>query len=112
MKGDYISREDLIERIRGTGYTDAIKENLIYMVLHTPAADVRLVRWIPTSERLPEEYRSVLVCFMSQGGMAQSVSERIDGNRWSALCGFEPVAWMPLPEPPNCGVNLRKDKQE
>lgn len=37
---EYISRETLIERIRGTGYTDAIKENLIFMVLHTPAADV------------------------------------------------------------------------
>lgn len=59
--------------------------------------------WIPVSEHMPEEFESVLVCYKSQGGMAQAVSERfvnMDGsNRWSALAGIEPIAWMPLPEP-------------
>ena len=56
-------------------------------------------RWISCNERMPEEWESVLVCFKTQGGMAQAVSERFDGDRWSALCGMKPIAWMPLPKP-------------
>ena len=55
--------------------------------------------WIPVSERLPEEGKSVLVCIETQGGMAQYVSERFKDKYWSALGGRTPIAWQPLPEP-------------
>ncbi len=63
----------------------------------------KIERWIPCNEKLPKEFESVLVCYRSQSGIAQAVSERLtnmDGsNRWSTLAGIEPIAWMPLPEP-------------
>ena len=55
--------------------------------------------WIPVKDRLPEEGKSVLVCFKTQDGIAMSVSERFNYERWSALCGLKPIAWMPLPSP-------------
>ena len=55
--------------------------------------------WIPVSKRLPQEGESVLVCLQTQGGMSQYVSERFNGNCWSALGGRTPLAWQPLPEP-------------
>lgn len=61
-------------------------------------------QWIPVTERLPEEGVSVQVCFHSQGGKFQAVSERFVDNcnqsYWSGLCGMKPTHWKPLPEPP------------
>lgn len=70
-------------------------------------------RWIPCSERLPEEDEDVLIC-NSQGTMEVAYyyiddtcypTEYADLNEtgWydnddDALY-FEPIAWMPLPEP-------------
>lgn len=86
-----INKDELIKAINydrnqyEKGYQDGLNAN----------------RWIPISEQLPKEFESVLVCYKSQGGMAYCISERLvnmDGsNRWSAMCGQEPIAWMPLP---------------
>ena len=46
---DYISRATLMDRIRGTGYADQIKSNLLAMAAILPAADVKPVargKWI------------------------------------------------------------------
>lgn len=60
-------------------------------------------RWIPVSEKMPKEGETVLVCYQTQGGIAQSVCEWFympnRGIVWSTLCGRTPIAWQPLPKP-------------
>jgi len=38
MTDDLISRQDAIDRIRGTGYADQIKENVIMILMCLPSA--------------------------------------------------------------------------
>lgn len=58
-------------------------------------------RWIPCSERLPEDIGKLyLVCF--NDGYISSVEYDMDGDRVDWLLwqeSGEVVAWMPLPEP-------------
>ena len=70
-------------------------------------------RWIPVSERLPKDDEVVLVC-NPQGGMAvayyhfddtyyptqfKDLNETGWFNEEDDALYFEPIAWMPLPEP-------------
>ena len=57
-------------------------------------------RWIPVSERLPEENIHVL-CQFYMGGMAECYHAH---NYWHIVGGYrikidEVIAWMPLPQP-------------
>jgi len=81
--------KDLDRRIRQGG-DDAIA-----------AVSELLPRWIPVSDRLPEEDVDVLV--MTNYGM--HVADLDEDGLWNASHGDswqfpEPSHWMPLPEPP------------
>ena len=60
-------------------------------------------RWIPVSERLPEEHKEVLTCGLGGYIEIQSFEDSYDGywenknGDWSDL--DEIIAWMPLPQP-------------
>ena len=92
-----------IPEITAEMFRNGCLESIEALMAEGEIYDIEYSRWIPVSERLPKEFESVLACYKSQGGIVQAVSERLtnmDGsNRWSALAGVEPIAWMSLPEP-------------
>lgn len=75
-----------------------------------PSEDVAPVqKWIPVSERLPDEGKFVLVYgqYLHNNifdGGTMAVSRRLDVNYWSGFGRTERIThWMPLPEPPKEG---------
>ncbi len=111
--------EALIQKLRSIDEYDTGYAKLIY-----DAADAieelekSIPRWIPVTERLPDNQRPVLVCvppytdgeeeYIGYVGMAYFTCSPnggfwcgTDGNIYGAI-GFihKPFAWMPLPEPP------------
>ena len=62
------------------------------------------MRWIPVTERLPEDGQSVIACF-SGGGISGEVGEAVfnkAGGWFSTEHGVWAAShWMPLPAPPS-----------
>ena len=94
------TREKLIE-LFDEKYYCSIEE----MVDHLIANGVTIHRWIPVTEKLPEDGVLVL-CIGARGGMflGRSPSLFSDGTSYFAVpnsrsCRYG-THWMPLPEPP------------
>lgn len=80
------------------------------------------MKWIPCSERLPEEPYGCLATVWDTNPVTMDEFENIlpyfvgwDGEQWNdddgEQCPFEVVAWMPLPEPYKQKVRIRNDQE-
>ena len=96
---DYISRKWLMECVDKVWVkfdTERDKNIYIHLVMDlAPSADVP--QWIPRSERMPENSRTVLVTDWGITGFGR----RFDGRWWDCDGNVlkDVSAWMPLPEP-------------
>ena len=89
---DAVSRQAVIriaEQGQVQGYERQLKE-LIKLPCVTPTPSVG--RWIPVSERFPEDGQRVLVDYCEEDVGIMLIRFNVNGQR-----GFK--AWMPLPEP-------------
>ena len=104
-RGEGMTNKEAIEIIKnydvnGCGYChqgDKEIEEAFDMAIHA----LEQTRWIPVSEKLPEEGLDVLACFYNgEGNYKMMVSRRSDYNYWSGVGRTaDMVAWMPLPKP-------------
>lgn len=77
------------ERLLHCDFPYLAEETLEELIDNAPAADIP--RWIPVTERLPEEHEEVLT-YDSVFGITFDSQHN---GKWRK----HPVAWMPLPEP-------------
>ena len=115
MKSDTIYREAAVKHLKHRLYETATNNPDIAGVF-SEIADNRVEtwieelpsaqqRWIPVTERLPEEYTRVI------GYMAWRAMTAIEyqHGRWYSIDHLEPLPdeavshWMPLPQPPKEG---------
>jgi|LakMenE18May11ns_1017448.scaffolds.fasta_scaffold9739400_3 hypothetical protein len=100
---------DILKRLQ-TFYENADCNESLYDVGQAVDELKRLYaerRWIPVSERLPDDEAEALIAFEDRSiGVAYAVFHHVeeDGSqKWTDGNGFElkqPTHWMPLPEPP------------
>ena len=81
-------------------------ENLERQMNSIPAADVRPVKWIPVTERLPETHGEYMVAYHPcyWDSVRDEIKVGLDSFRgktsWAKKKYQRVTHWMPLPEPP------------
>lgn len=90
------------------------REKLIDLMLHIPGAEeiadfflangVTFQKWIPVSERLPEQHSSVIVYRKTKRFSMLHYSSALGfhfyDSEWGDVTVDDVTHWMPLPEPP------------
>ena len=93
---EYISKKALMEKFK---YMADYNIDMDYVtaedIMSIPSVDVKEYRWIPVTERLPEEDTKVYLACCDDGYV---VSIMYSGGKW-LIADANIIAWMPLPEP-------------
>lgn len=64
--------------------------------------------WISVEDRLPKDWEDVLVLLQCGDCIVAARSGKYWRERWChSMLDRPPTHWMPLPEPPNCGADMR-----
>lgn len=98
-------KDDLIEYIRFLehNYNVAVSFNE-NQAKYIESLGLNTQRWIPVTERLPQEFISVLVCIPSEAPLPTVKEAYLANGAWAtkmAIFFMEEVThWMPLPKPP------------
>jgi hypothetical protein len=95
---------DIVQRIEEAFRHDTFWDTDAPPLLNDAVAEIKRLRterrWIPASERLPEDGENVLACFEKSGGVGcATFVERYKWFETDRGC-FGATHWMPLPEPP------------
>lgn len=98
---EYIRRSDALALARGY-YSQGLKEEAVPIkaIKNIPSADVAEVQygeWIPVTDRLPENDKTVLVWSHRNSKEYFNV---YDHGKWVIMETEDITHWMPLPEPP------------
>ena len=94
---DLISRQAAIEAFEDTTYT---KNEIRRRITELPSVQPEK-RWIPVSERLPEEDGTYIVSGVWGSGKKQvgECNFQVDDGYFDTSWNFDVEAWMPMLEP-------------
>ena len=93
-------REKLVEILRKPIFLHELVDPTEAVAEYLLDNGVTVQKWIPVTERLPEEDTRVLVWLLEGGSeYTRMDTDRIHNNRWVRWQKYV-THWMPLPQPP------------